>query len=85
MEEIKDIEHVRPEYPERKVGRPRLKLTGEELKQHLKELKANRNKRRKAQLVSGRLANIEAAAKFKESKKRNWLALQATKQTVQLL
>jgi|LakMenE18May11ns_1017448.scaffolds.fasta_scaffold4358972_1 hypothetical protein len=48
MEEIKDIEHVRPEYPERKVGRPRLKLTGEELKQHLKELKANRNKRRKA-------------------------------------
>ena len=48
MEEIKDTEHVRPEYPERKVGRPRLMLTGEELKQHLKELKANRNKRRKA-------------------------------------
>ena len=85
MEEIKNIEHVRPEYPERKVGRPRLKLTGEELKQHLKELKANRNKRRKAQLVSGKLANIEAAAKFKESKKRSWLALQAKKQTAQLL
>jgi hypothetical protein len=48
MEEIKDTEHVRPEYPERKAGRPRLKLTGEELKQHLKELKSNRNKRRHA-------------------------------------
>jgi hypothetical protein len=30
MEVIKDIEHVRPEYPERKAGRPRSKLTGEE-------------------------------------------------------
>ena len=78
MEEIK-------EYPERKVGRPRLKLTGEELKQHLKELKANRNKRRKAQLLSGRSAHNEAAAKFKESRKRSWLALQAKKQTAQLL
>ena len=29
MEEIKDIEHVRPEYPENKVGRPKQKLSGE--------------------------------------------------------
>ena len=85
MEEIKDTEHVRPEYPQRKAGRQRQKLTGEELKQHLKELQAKRNKRYKAKLVSGSLANNEAAAKFKESRKRSWLALQAKKQTAQLL
>ena len=36
-------------------------------------------------MVSGRLANNEAAAKFKESRKRSWLALQAKKQKAQLL
>ncbi len=44
MEEIKDIEHVRPQYPQKKAARPRWKLTGEELKQHLKELRAKQNK-----------------------------------------
>ena len=53
MEEIKDTEHVRPEYPERKVVRPRLKLTGEELKQHLKDLRANRNKKYQTKKVKG--------------------------------
>ena len=37
------------------------------------------------QFVLGRLANIEAAAKFKESKKCSWLALQEKKQTALLL
>ena len=85
MEEIKDSEHVSTEYPQRKAGRPRQKLTGEQLKQHLKELKAKRDKRYKAQLLSGSSAKNEAAAKFKESRKRSWLSLQAKKQTAQLL
>ena len=53
MEEIKDIEHVSTEYPERKAGRPRSKLTGEELKQHLKDLRANRNKKYQTKKVKG--------------------------------
>ena len=51
----------------------------------MKELKAKRDKRYKSKLVSGSLANNEAAAKFKESRKRSWLALQAKKYTAQLL
>ena len=36
-------------------------------------------------MVSGSLANNEAAAKFKESRKRSWLALQEKKKKAQLL
>ncbi len=52
MEQIKDIANVRPENPNMKVGRPRKKLTGEELKQHLKEMRAKQNKNIKSRRLT---------------------------------
>ena len=49
------------------------------MKQHLKELKSRRNKLFHARLTSESISNANSIAKFKETKKQNWLALKAKK------
>jgi len=80
MEEIKHAEPVAADASKSKAGRPRLKLTGEQLKKHLKELRAGRNKRHHAKHVSESLSNAEALMKHKVARKESWLAIQETKQ-----
>ena len=55
------------------------------MKQHLKELKSRRNKLFHARLASESISNAITIAKYKDSKKQNWLALKAKKQSEQCL
>ena len=55
------------------------------MKQHLKKLRSIRNQRHHARLGSEAISNAITLAKFKETKKQNWLALQAKKQSERCL
>ena len=55
------------------------------MEQHLKKLRSMQNKRHHARLTSESISNANSIAKFKETKKQNWLALQAKKQSERCL
>ena len=55
------------------------------MKQHLKELKSRRNKLFHARLTSESISNANSIVNYKDTKKQNWLALKAKKQSERCL